>query len=88
VGTKREPHTTVIHSLDEIPLFATEEEERAFWATHEVSDDLAAQTEPLPADIVMLLDQIRERRAQRDAMTHGRERALSPAPRGSSTRRR
>ncbi len=64
MGTKPQRHTTVVRSLDEIPHFATEEEERAFWETHEVSDELAAQAEPLPADIVALLDRIRERRAQ------------------------
>jgi hypothetical protein len=38
----------VIHDLSEIPRFATEDEERAFWATHEVSDKLAAVAEPIP----------------------------------------
>jgi hypothetical protein len=70
VKTKPERRTTVIHSLDEIPTFATEKEERVFWETHEVSDDLAAQAEPLPEDVVALLDRIREQRAQRRTMTH------------------
>ena len=30
----------VINSLDEIPDFASEDEERAFWAEHEMSDEL------------------------------------------------
>ena len=38
----------VIRSLEEIPAFQTEDEERAFWATHEVSDELAAAAEPIP----------------------------------------
>ena len=29
-----------IHSLDEIPRFANEDEEHAFWATHEFSEAL------------------------------------------------
>ena len=61
---------TVIHSVDQIPPFETEEEERTFWETHEVSDELAAQAEPLPEDVVALLDRIRENRARRKAMTH------------------
>ncbi len=31
---------TVIESLDQMPDFATEEEEAALWDTHEMSDDL------------------------------------------------
>ena len=31
---------TVINSLDEIPQFENEDEERAWWATHEFSDEL------------------------------------------------
>lgn len=30
----------VIHRVDEIPVFATEAEEAAFWAEHEIGDDL------------------------------------------------
>jgi hypothetical protein len=69
VKIKPERRLTLIHSLDEIPEFATEAEERAFWETHEVSDELAAQAEPLPEDVVALLDRIREIRARRKAMS-------------------
>lgn len=41
---------TIIHSSDDIPTFADEDEERAFWATHEVSDELAEAAEPIPDD--------------------------------------
>jgi predicted DNA binding CopG/RHH family protein len=41
---------TIIRSLDEIPTFTDEDEERAFWATHEVSDELADAAEPIPDD--------------------------------------
>jgi hypothetical protein len=64
VKPKPEHGRTLIHRIDEIPSFTSEEEERAFWETHEVSDELAARAEPLPEDVVALLDHIRERRAQ------------------------
>jgi hypothetical protein len=41
---------TIFHSLDEIPTFADEDEERAFWAIREVSDELAEAAEPIPDD--------------------------------------
>lgn len=41
---------TIIHNLSEIPVFTDEDEERAFWATHEVSDELANAAEPIPDD--------------------------------------
>jgi predicted DNA binding CopG/RHH family protein len=34
------PKMTTLHSLEEIPAFATESEEAAFWATHEIADEL------------------------------------------------
>lgn len=39
----------VIHSADEIPSFASEVEEAAFWAEHEIGDDLWDQL-PLVAE--------------------------------------
>ena len=76
MGAKSEPHSTVIHSV--------EAEEQAFWATHEVSDELAAQAEPLPADVVALLDRIRENRKQRKSAAE----AATGSGETSSTRRR
>jgi CopG antitoxin of type II toxin-antitoxin system len=38
---------TVIHRIDEIPAFANEAEEHAFWVTHELSDELWDAAEPL-----------------------------------------
>jgi hypothetical protein len=84
MGDKSEPNRTVIHSVDEIPQFTTEEEEQAFWATHEVGDELAAQAEPLPADVVALLDRIRENRERRKAEAD----ATTGSSEASSTRRR
>ena len=44
----------VIHSLDEIPDFKTEDEEREWWANHEMSDEL---WDSLP-DMTAELDEI------------------------------
>jgi hypothetical protein len=30
----------IVHSLEEIPEFASEEEERAWWATHDLAEEL------------------------------------------------
>ena len=40
----------VIHSLDEIPDFASEKEEAEFWDTHELSDELWDQLPRVPED--------------------------------------
>lgn len=37
----------VIYRLEEIPAFASEAKEHDFWATHELSDALWNQAEPL-----------------------------------------
>jgi len=39
-----------IHNRAEIPSFTSEEEEHLFWSTHELSDDLWDQAEPLGPD--------------------------------------
>ena len=39
-----------IHSLDEIPEFATEEEEARFWSTHSLGQRLLDSAEPPPPD--------------------------------------
>ncbi|MBI2939718.1 MAG: hypothetical protein HYY04_04705 [Chloroflexi bacterium] len=39
-----------IHGLEEIPAFTSEAEEHAFWSTHELSDALWDQGEPLGAE--------------------------------------
>ncbi len=36
----RDPVMILIHSLDEIPVFASEDEEHRFWQTHELADAL------------------------------------------------
>ncbi len=37
---KSGPGMTLIHSLDEIPVFVSEDEEHRFWQTHEMADQL------------------------------------------------
>ena len=32
----------IIHSLDEVPAFGSEDEEREWWSTHELSEDMYA----------------------------------------------
>lgn len=34
------PERKVVHSLEDIPEFASEEEERAWWATHDLAEEL------------------------------------------------
>jgi hypothetical protein len=53
----------VINSLEEIPVFTNEDEEREFWATHEFSDEL---WESLPHDTTELdeLLPVRQPRAE------------------------
>jgi hypothetical protein len=46
----RHDHMTVIHSLDDIPVFADEDEEAAFWCTHEFSDELWESLPHVPDD--------------------------------------
>lgn len=50
----RTQHTAAhtLHDLDHIPVFATEEEEAAFWDDHELGDDLLERMEPLPEDVL------------------------------------
>jgi len=37
---KSQPERIVVHSLDEIPEFASEDEEREWWATHDLAPEL------------------------------------------------
>lgn len=55
----------VIHNIDEIPTFATEEEEDRFWSTHRYSKELLRQGQPPPARIAALLKSARAERAER-----------------------
>jgi len=66
----------MIHNLEEIPAFASEAEEHAYWAAHELSDALWAQAQPLdPSElppprvtttpVVIRLDEATLRRAKR-----------------------
>lgn len=36
----KRPKTTTVRSMDEIPAFASEDAEREWWATHDLSEEL------------------------------------------------
>ncbi len=36
----------IVHSWDEVPVFANEREEHGFWSTHEMSDALFENVDP------------------------------------------
>jgi len=38
--TKKQIERKMVYSLDEIPKFASEDEEREWWATHDLAPDL------------------------------------------------
>ena len=42
----------VIHSREEIPAFASEEEEARFWETHEMSEDLWHSLPRVPDELL------------------------------------
>lgn len=48
--TQPEQRLTIIHRLDEIPTFNTEQEEREFWDTHTFSRELMTQATWDPDD--------------------------------------
>jgi hypothetical protein len=41
---------TIVHSLADIPTFASEAEENAYWQTHALSEELWATLPPVPED--------------------------------------
>ena len=47
---------TLVRSLSEIPHFAFEDDEREWWATHDLADEL---WEPPTAEDLALLDELR-----------------------------
>ena len=66
---------TVLHSREEIPLFANEEEEHQFWSTHSLGDEFwdAAEaipdgflppTRPRPVSVTLRLDEETVQRAK------------------------
>lgn len=56
----------VVRSLSEIPRFASEDEERDWWATHDLADEL---WEPATAEDLALLDQLQTSRRMRPGST-------------------
>lgn len=49
-NTQGRQDLAVVSRLQDIPDFGSEAEEHAFWATHELADDLWDQAEPLERD--------------------------------------
>ena len=47
---KQHDRLKVVHRLEDIPAFAEEAEEHAFWATHELAPDVWKRAEPLEPD--------------------------------------
>ena len=43
---------TTIHSLDEVPTFASEGEEVAFWATHELGDEVLSRMDAVSEEVL------------------------------------
>jgi hypothetical protein len=46
---RKQQRLTIIHSLDEIPTFGNEDEEREWWATHDLSRELYSELEREPS---------------------------------------
>lgn len=40
MSKKQKPKRTIIHSLDQVPQFTSEDEEREWWAAHELAPEL------------------------------------------------
>jgi len=40
MGGRKVPEREIVRSLEEIPEFVSEEEERAWWATHDLAEEL------------------------------------------------
>jgi hypothetical protein len=50
MDTENQQPVTTINKPEDIPAFASEDQEHAFWAAHELSDDLWDQAESLEPD--------------------------------------
>jgi hypothetical protein len=48
--TRKRDHLIRVDHLEDIPAFAGEDDEHAFWATHELAPGLWEQAEPLEPD--------------------------------------
>ena len=44
--------TTILQSMDDVPIFATEAEEAEFWDTHDLSDELTMRMQPIPEEVL------------------------------------
>jgi hypothetical protein len=50
-----QPEMIIVDSLDEIPRFANEDEEREWWATHELSEQLYERLEDTSSELDQIL---------------------------------
>ena len=48
--TRQQKTMTIVHSLADIPTFASEAEESAYWQTHALSEELWDTLPPVPED--------------------------------------
>lgn len=62
----------LIHSWDEVPRFSSEAEEREFWDTHGLGDELLAQFKPVAPDDPELPPARTERRRLRTSQAGDR----------------
>ncbi len=61
---RRSTRKKVVRSLDAIPAFASEDEEREWWATHDLSEELYDQLKAKPAELEAILPAaLKKRRA-------------------------
>jgi hypothetical protein len=53
--SKKPVDLIIVRSLDEIPSFASEDEEREWWATHQLSEELYEQLEDASSELDEIL---------------------------------
>jgi len=56
-----------VERWDDVPPAMSESEEEEFWRTHELGDGLFDRAEPLPSDVIAVIERARQRRAARAA---------------------
>jgi hypothetical protein len=56
--------TDVIHSLDQIPLFESEDDEDRFWSTHRFSRELLERGSAPPERVARMLTRLRAARTR------------------------
>ena len=67
ITAKKPAELAIIHSLDEVPAFASEDEERKWWAAHQLSDELYAQLEDVSSELDEVLPSVPKKASARRA---------------------